>query len=411
MVHPTLRRLTDTATRATDAAGRAARRVADSPARAAAATAAATGAARFASLNERLRSERLTTQLGIAVGVCFAVCFATGLISHFIQHPAWWFYWPSRPVNLYRITQGVHVATGLALIPLLLAKLWSVFHKLFEWPPARDAAHALERLSIAVLVAAGIFQVVTGLLNVARWYAAMPFFFTVAHYWTAWIAIGAIVVHIGVKLPVIRRGLQPHQVSPSRRGVLAAVAATMGLVTVTTVGQTLRPLAGLDLLGQRRPDIGPQGLPVNRSATAAQVLQTARDPAYRLVLTGPAGRRELSLAQLSAMPQHTVRLPITCVEGWSSDATWTGVRLSYLLDLVAAPADWYAHLESLQRRGGYRTSRIGPPHSRDPLTLVALRLGGEPLHIDHGFPCRLIAPNRPGVLQTKWLARITVREV
>ena len=60
-----------------------------------------------------------------------------------------------------------------------------------------------------------------------------------------------------------------------------------------------------------------------------------------------------------------------------------------------------------------RTARTGPPpstppHARDPLTLLALRLGGEPLHPDHGYPCRLIAPNRPGVLQTKWVGALTV---
>ena len=44
----------------------------------------------------------------------------------------------------------------------------------------------------------------------------------------------------------------------------------------------------------------------------------------------------------------------------------------------------------------------------DTLTLVALRLNGERLAIDHGYPCRLIAPNRPGVLQTKWLGRVEV---
>jgi DMSO/TMAO reductase YedYZ molybdopterin-dependent catalytic subunit len=42
--------------------------------------------------------------------------------------------------------------------------------------------------------------------------------------------------------------------------------------------------------------------------------------------------------------------------------------------------------------------------------LIALRLNGEALHLDHGYPARLIAPNRPGVLQTKWISRITVRE-
>jgi len=44
----------------------------------------------------------------------------------------------------------------------------------------------------------------------------------------------------------------------------------------------------------------------------------------------------------------------------------------------------------------------------DDRTLLALQLHGEDLHLDHGYPCRLIAPNRPGVLQTKWLASVDV---
>ena len=59
------------------------------------------------------------------------------------------------------------MATGLASIPLLLAKLWSVYPKLFAWPPARDVLHALERLSVAALIAAALFQLVTGVLNIA----------------------------------------------------------------------------------------------------------------------------------------------------------------------------------------------------------------------------------------------------
>ena len=47
-------------------------------------------------------------------------------------------------------------------------------------------------------------------------------------------------------------------------------------------------------------------------------------------------------------------------------------------------------------------------HARDAKTLIALKLNGETLDLDHGYPCRLIAPTRPGVLQTKWLTRIEV---
>jgi hypothetical protein len=364
----------------------------------------------------RLRSSWLTTRLGLALGVCFGVCFVTGLLSHAIQHPPSWFAWPARPVALYRVTQGVHVATGLAAIPLLGAKIWSVHPKLFAWPPFRTIGHALVRLSVVVLSLAAVFQLVTGLLNIAHWYELLPFGLLEAHYWTAWLAIGAIVLHIGVELPAIRNGLRrgtrPAAISTvdgglTRRGVLVAAGVAVAAVTAATVGQTVRTLSLVSVLAPRRPDIGPQGVPVNMTAVGAGVTQRARDPAYRLVLTGPAGRRELTLDELAALPQHTCDLPITCVEGWSAGGSWTGVRLSDLVGLVGGSTRDRVLVESLQT-GGYSASVVDADHLADPLTLLALRLGGEPLHIDHGFPCRLIAPNRPGVLQTKWVGALTV---
>jgi DMSO/TMAO reductase YedYZ molybdopterin-dependent catalytic subunit len=367
-----------------------------------------------------LRSPRLTSQLGLALAVTFGTCFVTGLLSHLIQHPPGWFWWPSRPTQLYRVTQGVHVATGLATIPLLVAKLWSVYPRLFRWPPVRDPLHALERASVAVLVAAALFQLITGLLNIALWYGPMPFYFPTAHYWTAWLVIGALVVHIGVKLPVVRQALSeptptlpapaPARGTLTRRGLLGAVAAAAGAVTLATVGQTVGWLAPASVLAPRRPTTGPQRVPVNKSARAAGVADRVGDPAYRLVVEGPARTVALTLDELAALPQHSSALPITCVEGWSADAEWTGVRLRDLVALVGADPDRVeVRVESMQRGGLFRASTVAPPHVRDPLTLLALRLHGEPLHPDHGYPCRLIAPNRPGVLQTKWVARIVVR--
>ncbi|GAB1639907.1 molybdopterin-dependent oxidoreductase [Krasilnikovia sp. MM14-A1259] len=385
-----------------------------------------------------LRSTRLTSRLGIALGVAFGVCFLTGLLSHLIQHPPGWFIWPSRPVWLYRLTQGVHVATGLASVPLLGVKLWSVYPRLFTWPPVRSVAHAAERASVGVLVAAALFQVIGGVLNISRWYAPMPFFFTTGHYWVGWLAAGALLVHVGVQLPVVTAALarpQPPDLPPrraeaavaeaavdesaadpavarrgmSRRGLLTATAAAAGLITVTTVGETIRPLSGLAVLAPRRPDVGPQRVPVNKSADGAGVRAAALDPSYRLLVDGPGGHLSLDVAALNALPQHTADLPIACVEGWSATATWTGVRLADLVALVGAdPARATVLVESLQAAGRYRSSTVPPQLTRDPLTLIALRVGGEPLHIDHGHPARLIAPNRPGVLQTKWIGRIAV---
>lgn len=361
----------------------------------------------------RLRSERLSAWLGLWLGVAFGVCFATGLISHAIQQPPPWFPWPSRPVNFYRVTQGLHVATGYACVPLLLAKFWAVYPKLFTWPPARDVGHAVSRAALLVLVASSLLQVVTGVMNTARWYA-FGFFFTVVHYWTAWIAIGALLIHIGAQLAVIRRGLArrqppepPAEAGLTRRGFLTTVGVAVGAITVATVGQTVAPVARLSLLAPRRPDVGPQGLPVNRSAVGAGVLDAARDPAYHLVVAGPRPLL-LSLADLAELPQHTADLPIVCVEGWSARARWSGVRVRDLLDAAGIEADAQVSVQSLQRGGLYRSSVLAPSHHRDPLTLLALRLNGEPLDLDHGYPCRLIAPNRPGVLQTKWVARIEV---
>src|SRR5437868_10752429 len=78
-----------------------------------------------------LHDDRLAAILGVALGVTFTTCFVTGLVSHTLQHPPSWFTWPSRPAGLFRVTQGVHVATAIASIPLLLAKLWVVYPKLF----------------------------------------------------------------------------------------------------------------------------------------------------------------------------------------------------------------------------------------------------------------------------------------
>ncbi|MFF5257900.1 molybdopterin-dependent oxidoreductase [Actinomadura viridis] len=362
-----------------------------------------------ASFTSRLHDERVAAWLGIMLGLSFTTAFLTGLVSHFMQHPPGWAMWPSRPVNLYRFTQGLHVIGGLATIPLLLAKLWTVYPRLLQWPPVRSAGHAIERLVVFALVGGSLFQLVTGLLNIAYWYP-FPFFFPTAHYWTAYILIGALVVHVTDQWAKVRRTVMTRpEDGLGRRGFLLTVAAAGGTVALTTAGETFSPLAKLAVLAPRRPGIGPQGLPVNKSAYAAGVVAVARDPGYRLHVTGRVERElSFSLEDLNALPSYTARLPIACVEGWSAVATWKGVRLRDLLHMAGVRQDARVRVESLERGGLYRTSWVAPPHWRDPLTLLALNVNGLPLDLDHGHPCRLIAPNRPGVLQTKWVHKVVV---
>ncbi|MFB4310218.1 molybdopterin-dependent oxidoreductase [Actinomadura sp. GTD37] len=357
----------------------------------------------------RLHDERVASWLGIALGVSVLVSFGTGLVSHFMQQPAGWTRWPSRPVSLYRVTQGVHVIGGLAAVPLLLAKLWTVYPKLWQWPPVRSAGHAVQRLLVFVLVGAALFQSVTGVLNIAYWYP-FGFFFTTAHYWTAYILAGALLVHVANEGAKARRTVMTRpRDAVGRRGFLLTVAAASGAVALTTVGEAVTPLARLAVLAPRRPGTGPQDVPVNKSAAATGVTAAASDPGWRLTVTGRVAREvTLTLADLRALPQHTARLPIACVEGWSVEAAWHGVRLRDVLRLAGADGDARVRVESLERGGRYRASRVDPPHWHDPLTLLALGMNGEPLALDHGHPCRLIAPNRPGVMQTKWVHRLVV---
>ncbi|MBY8887668.1 molybdopterin-binding protein, partial [Streptomyces sp. PTM05] len=221
----------------------------------------------------RLHDARTATVVGRLLGVAVAVCFVTGLISHYLQQPPGWAanVLPSRPVWGYRLTQGLHVATGIAAIPLLLAKLWTVYPRLFGWPPVKSVAHALERLSIAVLVASLLLEIFTGLLDTTQWYP-WPFPFRQTHFALAWVATGSVLLHIAVKAPVIaahwRRGLLgPRPADPDaadRRSFVAAVLTAAGGGTLATVGQAFTPLKVTDLLAPRRPGDGPQSLPVNR---------------------------------------------------------------------------------------------------------------------------------------------------
>jgi Oxidoreductase molybdopterin binding domain len=370
----------------------------------------------------RLRGPEVASRVGMWLGICFAVAFLTGLYSHIAQQPEPVLPLPTHPVWLYRLTQGLHVAAGTAAVPLLLVKLWTVFPKLFARPPKelRELAlHGAERASIAALVAAAIFQLATGLMNSAQWYP-WTFSFRATHYAVAWVAIGALVVHIAVKLPLVRRALgagvetdvveRPAdlpQSALSRRSLLHTTWVAVGVAVLATAGATVPWLRRVSVLAVRTGE-GPGGVPINKSAAAARVTDLAQADGYRLVVAHGDRSVSLSRADLEAMSQTTAELPIACVEGWSASGSWTGVRIRELLDLVEAPSGAAVLVESLQPSGPFRTTRLPGQFADDDLTLLALGLAGEPLSLDHGYPARVIAPNRPGVLQTKWVTRLEV---
>ena len=133
------------------------------------------GLQRLTAFRSPLRGPWLTSVFGFVLLVTLPIVIITGLLSYIAYEPqlgqaipgdvGWLrlpaFGWPTRPSWLYRLTQGLHVGLGLLIIPVVLAKLWSVIPRLFVWPPARSVAQLLERLSVLLLVGGILFETVT----------------------------------------------------------------------------------------------------------------------------------------------------------------------------------------------------------------------------------------------------------
>ncbi|GAB3250968.1 molybdopterin-dependent oxidoreductase [Arthrobacter pigmenti] len=392
--------------------------------------------------------------LGAVLLVTVPIVTLTGLLSYIAYAPqlgqaipgdvGWLklpvFDWPTRPVWLYQLTQGVHVVLGLVIIPVVVAKLWSVAPKLFAWPPSRSLAHSLERISLLMLVGGMLFEIVTGVLNIQYDYI-FGFSFYTAHYYGAWVFIAGFVVHLCLKLPRMVQGLrsrslaaqlrtptsatrpeanddgglvarEPAPPTMSRRGALALVAGGSAMLFVLSAGQVVGgPFRQLAVLLPRGRVLGsgPNDFQVNRTAEAAGIDPAAAGEAWKLELSGGARKVRLDRAQLLAMEQRTADLPIACVEGWSTTQTWTGVPLRDLAALAGIPEPSSAHVLSLQQSGVFNEAELLDNQVLDPDSLLALRVNGAELSADHGYPARIMVPALPGVHNTKWVRAIEFR--
>jgi hypothetical protein len=394
------------------------------------------------------RRPRTAVAIGRLLGFAFILCFATGLYSHFIQDPLPGMHFLTRPTWLYQVTQGIHITAGIACFPLIFAKLYSIFPLLFQTPPVKGFLHLLERGSIALFVASSLFEITIGLINTFQWYALFPFPFRQTHFSISFVVIGSLAIHIAVKLPIITRywtkksaeaqeevdestddlarlplpdiGIgvtsrvfawidrapAPKKSGTNRRGFFAAVGVAVAAVVGLTIGQSVRPLDFANIFAPRKAGVGPNALPVNRTAHAARVIDDAMSPHWTLTVISGSTTKEFSRAQLQAMTQYQVDLPIACVEGWSQMAHWKGPRVKDLISRVGGKPGASVRATSLEKGSSYAVTTMEPEFAWDDLTLIALEVDGETLDIDHGFPARLIAPARPGVLQTKWLDSI-----
>src|SRR5580704_12470663 len=129
---------------------------------------------------------------------------------------------------------------------------------------------------------------------------------------------------------------------------------------------------------------------------------------WRLTVDGLVARpSSFSLAELRRYPSRSQITMHTCEEGWSVIAEWTGVPLSYVLNLAGVlPQAKYVVFFPFDESW----DSLDMPDAFHPQTLLAYGMNGQELPTPHGAPVRLRVARQLGYKSVKYLSRITVTD-
>ena len=136
---------------------------------------------------------------------------------------------------------------------------------------------------------------------------------------------------------------------------------------------------------------------------------------WRLTIDGMVARPcSFSLADLKRFPARSQITHQACEEGWSFIAEWTGVPLSYVLNLAGVlPRARYVFFFPVAEKSfplGRKWGSLDMPEAWHPQTLLAYGMNGQDLPKPHGAPVRVRVPRQLGFKSLKYLSRITVTD-
>lgn len=126
--------------------------------------------------------------------------------------------------------------------------------------------------------------------------------------------------------------------------------------------------------------------------------------------------KQLSLAELQAMPQQEYIAIHSCMQGWTATSKWAGVRLSDVLEVLGPrPAQaQYVMIEShglaqemvdnRPREPFYAVIPLRDVYQDD--TILAYARNGRPLDDHLGAPLRLRVESNHGYKMVKWVRKI-----
>ena len=281
-----------------------------------------------------------------------------------------------------------HATSGLAVVLLTPWKSVIAHHGIERRRRGWWASIMLAAL-ILVSVAAG-FAHSTGLLRSWGDWTAMT-----VHVGAAFIAVPFAVWHVLARPVSLRRTDLGRRRLLQGGAVLAGAAglygATEGLTRVASLPGSRRRFTGSYDAGAFDPRLLPATSWLFDSPPPV-------DPrAWRLAVHGVAGRNLWTLEDLARFDDR-LDATLDCTGGFYSRQDWAGVGLRRLI-----PDPGEALSFEVRSATGY--SRRFPVEDLDRL-LLATRVGGVELDPGHGFPVRLVAPDRRGFWWVKWVESI-----
>jgi DMSO/TMAO reductase YedYZ molybdopterin-dependent catalytic subunit len=133
---------------------------------------------------------------------------------------------------------------------------------------------------------------------------------------------------------------------------------------------------------------------------------------YRLKVfgTGIEKPESLKYEQVTALPSFEKPVTLLCVEGWSVDILWEGVRLTDVFeaagyDATATPPAAEPKVVIFRCVDGYSTS-LPYDYVRDRDILLAYKMNGVELPEERGFPLQVVAEDKWGYKWAKWITSI-----
>jgi methionine sulfoxide reductase catalytic subunit len=168
-----------------------------------------------------------------------------------------------------------------------------------------------------------------------------------------------------------------------------------------------------------KTDISPYFWVNGRPPTEEPYLAMAREHFAHYVLEthGLVERPlRLTLADLRAMPKHTQITKHCCIQGWSGVAQWGGVSLNEIVRLCRPlPSARYIVFYAFDDKSTAEPHAQGPGNfygtirlelAKDPQTILAYEMNGQPLPLNHGAPLRLRVETQLGFTMVKYIRAI-----